>query len=376
MTKRIVMCAAILAAVMMVVAVPAFAGQATFGVNAPKTKVGDVSYVWSTGMRYAAYMDYDGTPSIYAVYMGDDGTIKFSEGWENGDDWGPTKDVSTINTSGATIAITPVNGTYDKGIIHVAFDGNLDTNIYYTDSENFGGIWNTPDAVNGSHAADYDASVAAFTDGTAHVAWKKTSSGGIYVSTSADRSNWTQNLVPQSTAGADPFLAAYASDHLYVAFTNSTSSIAFSNSADSGANWTDPIVVSGSYSGRRPSIAVETPDDIFITFADSSGVKCAYTSDGGLTWDQSVLSSSSSWRTSVATFTSNNKVFVNATWEDSNGAYFSRSENGGASWSTPMLVYDWSRDASITVNTVDKKAHIVFMEEWGYGNILNHTREE
>jgi hypothetical protein len=341
-----------------------------FGVSGARTKIGEGSQTWSAGFHSLATVG----DNVYAVWVNQGVWYCLSE--DGGRTWGPMVKVSQTSSGGASIAVSPA------GTIHVVWDGrDAGGNfIGYSRSANNGNGWSSAVKVNGSIAASWAASVAADSLGNVHVAWHS-SGADVYHSVSADGQTWNStkvNITPD-LGGQEPSIDLDGNNNIYLAWYGD--GVYFSKSLNGGTIWSTPVPVSDNLYGAYCSLAVSDSSKIYIGWeSPGEGVICAYTTDGGGTWNLSTVDTLSDISNLGVSLAVSPNGDVNIAWRNQRnsaigpaGVYFSRSRDGGVSW--PEVVAA-SNDGSTPNLAVDYNNKALIMWGGSSPSVISFTREQ
>lgn len=384
--------------------IPAFAGNGkpvSFGVTAPKTKVGD-GFLYATRSWISTYgpgnsIIVNGN-EVYAAITADnvhyafpgEVEVRFCSSLNRGSSWGRCTAIATgqYDGYGASIAIGPDPLNPGQRLLHVVW-GDMSGGIYYVRGTYAGttmnsSVWNwsAPVLINGTVFAEpYTRSIAADGQGGVHIAYSGFRSDvgpGVYYSKSSDSGisfEETGTLVA-TPAGTEPTIAADAAGNVFVAWQG----LGFSKRLAGSSSFTAPIIIDGGLGASWCSMAVYDMNTICASSENNTSVYISCTRNGGNTrfdWTQNIVASGAGDRT--------NLVFgpggvLNMIWLGKDGStwsiYFSRSSNFGSSWTPPVPVAESPGDyydAKVAIDDLGK-VYILYPED--DSEIVYFTKEK
>jgi hypothetical protein len=187
-----------------------------------------------------------------------------------------------------------------------------------------------------------------------HVVWQDDSSANkeiYYKKGSSGGSSWTfQRLTWTSGDSSYPSIAVDSNNHIFVVWEDASPGnieIYFKKSTNGGTSWTTKRLSWNSGYSKYPCIAVDSSDNIFLVWHDSSQgnneIFFKKSTDGGSSWmtKRITWNSGISDQASVAAHSSGNIYVVWREHTPGNAeVYFQRSTNGGTSWTTKRLTWN------------------------------------
>ncbi len=377
-----------------------------FGIASSKIVLGFTDYYgssshYSTGQRrITSIWDGMGYLEAHAIWKSSDrkeimyaGASNYTGASNDSGEliWGPPVTIETFpeprGSNSEVIAIDPV--TWD---VHVVYDYSDGTMPKIRHVAGYGDLWDSSTDVSGTIPGSYGKTVAAY-GGTAHVVWHSSSGGveKIYHAVSSDRQTW--NVSDTGFFGREPNIISDADGNLYmswrVAGTNEIflSKSLYDPAASTWGNWSPPSMANdGTISVDFLSMAVQNSSNIYIawqTLVDGvRSIVCAYTSDGGATWDQSVVDSHNG-NGSFVSVAAGPTGEVNVAWgRGTAGIYVSRSTDGGQTWqpSTQVPESQEGRFPNLTVDHLGKMLIMwpehIMIGRYSQSNAASFTQEK
>jgi hypothetical protein len=191
------------------------------------------------------------------------------------------------------------------------------------------------------------------------VAYVRDLTGGLYVTTSSDGTNWSPSTFTNlyTTIGVSPALAVY-NNKLYMAYVSADGYALLVTSSSDGMTWSDGIPVSDVQSSTTPSLAVFNNQLYVADVAnDGSGRVVINSSSDGINWSRPILVSNSSSTqysdTAPSLAVYNNKLYVAFVAHNGSGDVLIASYDGTG----------WSNDTKINQGSQAAPALTVFQNE-------------
>jgi len=360
-----------------------------FGITATKTKVGyswDKQQTWSTGLHSLAVLGDD----VFAVWVNQGKELCVSVNWNNNGFFESKNTVMTGYEAGYGATIAAVNNSVSGNPeIHLAwYDNSSGTGkIYYSRSIDPPYSWQGPYEVQGTAPTGWGNSIAADNTGDVYIAFQGASDGVYVVSSHDDGTTWGTPLQINtlSAGNAAPSIATDANGTVHVAWLDNVSgTVYYSKSTNNGQTWSSEIAINGTTPGNFVSLATtQNGSGIYVTWTRSGpGTVCAYSNDGGTTWNANdpsnepsvVNSSSGNADTSIAVSPATGEVNIAYTVGDQ--VYLARSISNGAAWEQNITIDDeyrgnWHAYPNVAVG-VDNKARIM----WNDDVMIAYTKEQ
>jgi hypothetical protein len=359
----------------------------TFGITAAKTKVGyslDDQQPWSTGLHSLAVLGTD----VYATWVNMGKELCVAVNRNNSGFFESRDIVMTGPTSGYGATIAAINNSSNNHEIHLAwFDNSSGTGkIYYSRSVNPPSWWEGPYEVQGTVPAGWGNSIAADSAGNVYIAFQSPG-GGVYVVSSDDGgTTWGTPLqINTSPAGnAAPSIATDANGTVHVGwFDNVSNKVYYAKKLNGVQSWSDEVAINGTTPGFFVSLATsQDGSSIYATWSRTGyGTICAYSNDGGTTWNADDPSSepsvvdgtSTNSDTSIAVSPATGEV--NIAYKIGGQVYLARSLSNGVYWEQNVTIDDefsgkWGPYPNVAVGA-DNKAHIM----WKDNVMIAYTKE-
>lgn len=244
---------------------------------------------------------------------------------------------------------------YSRSIRQIGSDSPFETPVLLSTPEN---------------GVNWGATIAADNSGNVYVAWHSKGEEYIYLNRSSDSgATWDGSTLIYASVERDLLPSIAVDDQGSVHLTwETTPGVGYSRSDDHGLTWTPAVIASEPTAGHGnwPSIASNNGTDIYISWY-ASGLHCSHSHDGGLTWQQSSVSSQNGF--SSAAVNSSGEITIVHEAPGSN-IYLFRSRDNGNNWEGPQFVDD-GNCPHVTMDQNDKA--VLFFTYWG--EIAAFTRE-
>jgi hypothetical protein len=317
------------------------AGQISFGVTAPYTKVGGgAAPLWNPSQTHVAVSGND----VYAAHgettSGDQEVIVGHSA-----DGGLTWDAGTVVAHGPGVVPT---GAVAIGadplvpgaiIVHVVYGTMTDAygngTISYTHLRN--GAWSAPVVVSVNPASADSGAIATDGGGGVYIVWAD--ANGISTSRSGDGGDGFY-VLGQNVAqgGSRPTVAADSIGDQFVAWADN-SGIWFSSRSYRGYTFGAPVYAGNGSKGGSPVLVSTDANHMYIAYdwgmaLGSYGLALSTSTDGGATFTSRNVVLSQMGHVGLAISSTGVISFAH----DATGLVVLRSSNGGASWTSPVTV--------------------------------------
>jgi hypothetical protein len=269
-------------------------------------------------------------------------------------------------------SFSPVIATDSNDNIHVLWHdwapGNLE--IYYKKSTNGGSTWTTKRLTYNSDFSGYPA-IAIDTNNHIHVVWFDETPGNTeiyYKKSTNEGATWTtKRLTYNSGSAYHPSIAVDSNNNIYIVWNDTTpgnDEIYYKESTNGGTSWTTKRLTYNSGSSEYPDIKLDSNDHIHLVWQDHTPgnpqIFYKKSTNGGSSWTTKRLTwdPRNSWFSSIAV-DSNNHIHVSWTLDFSGKGeiHHKMSTNGGTTWATKRLTYN-SGSSMFPANTVDSNNHV------------------
>lgn len=261
--------------------------------------------------------------------------------------------------------------------IHVVWADNSSgtREIYYKRSTDGGTTWAGQRRLTwNTGSSDYPV-IAVDSNDHLHVLWCEYTPGNpeIFYKRSTDGGeNWTgvKRLTWNLTGSYEPAIAVDSNDALHVVwFDGSTGNfdVYHKKSSDGGSSWTGAKRLTWNLGeSRSPSIAVDSADDLHVTWHDSSGgpwqIFYKHSTDGGTTWTGQKKLTWNSGLSEYPFIAADTNDHLHVVWFDGTPGnyevYYRKSTDGGADWNTINRLTWNSGDSIPRMMAIDTNNHL------------------
>ena len=181
--------------------------------------------------------------------------------------WSPAQHISTTSVNGAFVPVLRASSTGRLMIMYNHETADEVENPFYSQSNNGGETWSTPEPV---HSSDANAQQVAFdfAGNTGHAVWRTLESVWH-----AREDQWATNgstlIVDAGERVLDPEIAAGPNGVIHVVWTQLDGNLYYSLSRNGGAQWSAPqALTTGSNRHSVPRIAVDQNGNVHVVWEE------------------------------------------------------------------------------------------------------------